>query len=456
MKLWMDIMRELELVLTDYERLFDAWEAGGVDGLVLGPMTFSAARLLPCDGARYVNGDTPPVATFDPDPAVYQRFGVEAPPPPSDSAPEKRRLLDKMLLAAKKRSWSVLIFQANTGAGMGGTGPMIVDERSRAALSARMVDTLAHYPMVDGAVMDGPEWGYEIADYFYNRRSYIFDEVPEVLEPNCRALGFDYAALVEAKDRLFTRLHTLTPRQVQTWAGGGLLGSLGLLGDDPNLVAWMKYRRDSLTLFFKQVHQAVVAERSHALLGVGPRTAAFGSLCGYDFTQLAEFMDFLLPKHYFWHRGFDGLVGTVGRYLEVLTSWNKELSDADALAVIQALFGLNLPGVHDRRDLEEALTPAFCEQIVTVETHRALAAVEDPQRIVPWVDAGRAPHDGDPLSAGFLRQMLIAAQNAGLKRCLYHHAGNLTAGEWAVLSELCGTPWRPLTNEYQPADQMIL
>lgn len=218
----------------------------------------------------------------------------------------------------------------------------------------------------------------------------------------------------------------------------------------------MNYRRDSLTLFFKQVQQAIVAERRHTRLGVGPRSAAFASLCGYDMPRLAEFMDFLLPKHYFWHRGFDGLVGTVGRYVEVLTTWNKDLSDADALAVVQALFGLNLPGVQHRRDLEEALTPAFCEQVVVTETTRALAAVDDPERIVPWVDAGRAPHDGDPLSAGFLRQMLTAAQNAGLKRCLYHHAGNLTAGEWSVLSELCGTPWQPQTSNYQPADQMVL
>ncbi|MHB1354353.1 MAG: hypothetical protein ACYCZF_00080 [Anaerolineae bacterium] len=456
MKLWMDIMRDLELVLSDYERLFDAWEAGGVEGLVLGPMSFCAAKLLPCSGTRYVNGDTPPSATFDPDPAVYRRFGVEPPPAPADPAPDKRRLLDKMLLAAKKKGWTVLIFQAGTGAGLGGSGPLITDERSRAAMSARMLDTLTHYPMVDGAVMDGPEWGYEIADYFYNRRSYIFDELAQNLEPSCRALGYDYAALVEAKDRLFTRLHTLTPRTVRAWCGGGLLGSLGLLGSDPSLVAWMNYRRDSLTLFFQQVQKAIVAERMNIKLGVGPRSAAFAPLCGYDMPRLAEFMDFLLPKHYFWHRGFDGLVGTVGRYVEVLTTWNKDLSDADALAVVQALFGLNLPGVHHRRDLEEALTPAFCEQVVASETTRALAAVDDPQRIVPWVDAGRAPHDGDPLSAGFLRQMLTAAQNAGLKRCLYHHAGNLTAGEWAVLSEMCGTPWQPLTSNYQPADQVVL
>jgi hypothetical protein len=129
-------------------------------------------------------------------------------------------------------------------------------------------------------------------------------------------------------------------------------------------------------------------------MGVGPRTAAFASLCGYDFTALCagEYpVDVLLPKHYFFRassslctralsncseqgfscpllpllcartvqtqselyeyclkltaiilckrcccvracvcawfyvnvdRGFDGMLGTVGRWVEVLTEWN--------------------------------------------------------------------------------------------------------------------------------------
>ena len=124
--------------------------------------------------------------------------------------------------------------------------------------------------------------------------------------------------------------------------------------------------------------------------------------------------------------------------------------------VVQALFGLTLPGVQTRLDCEDALTPAFFAQVVTQETQRALAAVDDPARIVPWVDAGRAPHDGDPMSAGHLRQLLGAAQGAGLQRFLYHHQGNLTPGEWAVMSALCGEPWQPLTSDYQPPDEFIL
>jgi len=47
MKVWMDVMRDLEHIMDDHERCLDTWQAGGVDGIVLGPMFFNAAKLLP-------------------------------------------------------------------------------------------------------------------------------------------------------------------------------------------------------------------------------------------------------------------------------------------------------------------------------------------------------------------------------------------------------------------------
>ncbi|MGH2367916.1 MAG: hypothetical protein ACRDI2_06945, partial [Chloroflexota bacterium] len=109
MRLWMDVMRHLEPVMADHQRLFDAWEAGGVDGIVIGPMAF--------DDKSY---------TFDPNPEVYARFGLQPPATPNTSSlwwkapaassashpaggagqetlsvPEKRTQLEKTLQAAK-------------------------------------------------------------------------------------------------------------------------------------------------------------------------------------------------------------------------------------------------------------------------------------------------------------------------------------------------------------------
>jgi hypothetical protein len=453
MKLWMDIMRDVEQLVHGYERFYDAWEAGGVDGLVVGPLEFGTAKLLP--GVRREAAPNP-TATFDPDPAVYARFGV-TPPSPARSEPELRAALTKALTAAKERGWSVYIFQASAGAGPGGEGPLLTDAQSRAAVIARMADTLAHYPMVDGAIMDGPEWGYEIAPHHQNHRSYFFHDLPPAVAAKCAELGYEYDTLVAAKDRLLQRLHNLDAATIRLHQAGGLLGGYHLLGADPDLMAWFSFRVDSLTDFFSAVRAALASELDRPIkLGVGPRSAAFAPLCGYDFSRLAAFMDILLPKHYFFHRGFDGMVGTVHRYVETLCAWNPGLSDTDALTVVQLLFGLSLPGVASRQQMEESLTPDFFQTIVTQETRRALAVVDDPNRIVPWVDAGRNPHDGDPMPPGQLRQLLRAAQEAGLQRFLYHHHGNLTPGEWTVISELCGTPWNPLESDYRPLDMMVL
>ncbi len=159
-------------------------------------------------------------------------------------------------------------------------------------------------------------------------------------------------------------------------------------------------------------------------MGCGPRSAAFAPLCGYDFVDLAEFMDFLLPKHYFFHRGFDGSIGTVYRYSQTLMEWNSSLAVADTLEVVQAIFGIVLPGVdNDMLDFESALNTEVFEQVVTQETKRALAAVDDPERIVPWLDTGRFPHDGDPMSSRALKMLLDTAEAAGLRRFNYHSPG---------------------------------
>ena len=455
MKLWMDVMRDVEHLLADHERILDAWAEGGVDGLVLGPPMFNAAKLLRGCHNRGAEGE--PQETLEPDPAVYRRFGVAVPDGPKAGPAPRRAHLAAVLQAARDRGFSVYFFQAQTGAGPGGGGHHLFDAQGRAATCARIVDRLEQYPMVDGAIMDGPEWGYEIATGHMNRRSYIFDDLPPSVAEGCEALGYDYAALAAARDRLHGALRNLDTRRIRLHASGGLLGALELLGVDADVTAWLRFRVDSLTAYFRGVSDGV---RSHATrpvkLGVGPRSAAFAPLCGYDLARLADFMDVLLPKHYFWHRGFDGMLGSVGRYVDVLCRWNPGLRDVDALKVIRSLFGLELPDVEHRAHLEHALTPEFHQTVVRQETERALAVTEDPDRIVPWVDAGRAPHDGDPMSAADLRGLLQAAAASGLQRFLYHHHGNLTEGEWIVISELCGRRWEPGAGAYRPPDEDVL
>jgi hypothetical protein len=468
MRLWMDVMRHLEPVMEDHERLFDAWEAGGVDGMVIGPMAFDDKSF-----------------TFDPNPEVYRRFGVEPPAGQNTSslwwkAPAgsggadggaaaaatpavKRALLEKTLQAAKDRGWQVWLFCPHYGAGPGAEGPIMVSEATRAVTAARLVDCMEQYPMADGAVLDGPEWGYEIAPFHQNHRSYVFNDLPPSVAEGAARLGYDYGRMVAAKDRLFDRLHRLSDHDLDVWGngGGGFLGAFGLLGNDPGLAEWLAFRLDSLTETYRRLRELVDGHaRRKILLAAGPRSAAWSSLCGYDYGRLGGILDVMLCKHYFWHRGFDGLYGTVARYVQTLTEWNPGLSERGALQVVGAIFGLELPGISSLRDFDRGFPQEFFDRIVTRETVRAVAAMGDPERVCPWVDAGRKPHDGEPFSPHDLDRMLEAAQAAGLRRFLYHHHGNLTPGEWAVISARCGRPWqftsspRPAIDAPPPTDEI--
>jgi hypothetical protein len=136
---------------------------------------------------------------------------------------------------------------------------------------------------------------------------------------------------------------------------------------EPSVQEWMTFRQVALTGFFRRVSRGVKAALAASQpgrtvrMGVGTRSPAFAAMCGYDLTALAagdprEAIDLLMPKTYLYHRGFDGLVGTVARYCRVLCDWNRgepgagagadpsSLSYDGALSAVKALFGgLELP-----------------------------------------------------------------------------------------------------------------
>ncbi|MCH6560111.1 hypothetical protein IH799_07130, partial [candidate division KSB1 bacterium] len=117
-----------------------------------------------------------------------------------------------------------------------------------------------------------------------------------------------------------------------------------LFGSDPALLNWMKFRADSLTNFFATVFGLVRDMSPNSLLGVGVRSAAFGPLCGYDFARLMHHLDYLLPKHYFWHRGNDGMYGTVARWVRQIAEWISNDSHKHLLPyVIAAILAISYP-----------------------------------------------------------------------------------------------------------------
>jgi hypothetical protein len=454
MELWMRVGQPIEALLGIHERVFAAWAEGGVRGLVIGRMVF-----LPDAGPRT---EADAIPAFEPNRAIYRSLDVEPPASPRAKFPDRRRQLDQLLDAARARNWPVLIFEPAAFAGPGGGGSALLDPVTQRAYLARAQDTLEAFPQVDGAIIDGPEWPYEIAPdggaggpfaTGHGDRQNMLADLPPAAREQSAKLGYDFTALNEAQRRLGERLRGLTERRVDELATGGLVGGIALLGYDAGVVDWLRFRVDVLTAFVRALREHLNGLGRPVSLGMGPRTASFAPLAGYDFGQLATLLDYLLPKHYFWHRGFDGMYGTTARYVETLVKWNPGLSERSAFAVVRALLGVQILGVESLGALDEGYPPSFFHGYVTDQTSRAIAAVGDADRVVPWVDVGRLPHAGDPIGAGDLRRILSAAASVGMTRFLYHNHAHLSRAEWMVISEMCGQKWAGAgATDYSPPD----
>jgi hypothetical protein len=106
------------------------------------------------------------------------------------------------------------------------------------------------------------------------------------------------------------------------------------------------------------------------------------------------------------------------------------------------------------KELERRVPVAFFSPFLVEEVKRCLALGDGyAWRLLPWIDSGRRPHGGDPVTADDLRRILVAAKEGGLRYVLYHNAAHLTPAEWSVLSEYCGYAWRQgegLHGQYVP------
>ena len=400
--------------LDGFEERFDAWEAGGVCGLVVGYM-----RLVQEDGTS--------VQAYVPDPKVYAAHDAK-PPAEMPRNPELEKKLQAMLDDAASRGWPILLF--------GGIGS-----------TAQAQDLMNAFPQASGFVIDGPgENHYELA--FHHHAELL--EIRPGEETRFTRIGADLDRLQRGIDRMRQRLHELTPEKVRYHASGGLFGSLLLCDLDEDVLYWLRMRQEASRSDWQQARICVDGVDRKVKLGGIPRTAAFSSLTGQNYQQMPQYFDYIFPKHYFWHRGFDGLYGTVARWVHRLKKWNPSLQEADCFAVVRALFGIDLPEVNSLLDMELGFPEEFFSRIVHGETRRALDAVGDADRVIAWVSTGRSPHAGDSMSARDLNAILTTSREAGLKHFLFHPDPDLGAAEWRIISNLCGELWDDTADGYWP------
>lgn len=439
---WMYMIYPLEQWLSNYRQILDAWDQGGVRGIVIGPLRFWDGE--PKFDFTYRRSGAV-IQTFAPDPSIYRRHGVD--PPENvrlDAGKEKQ--LQGLLSDVKRRGWQLMLF----GPGHYGRRKSAEQDPFGAlSLAAGVEDTLRAFPQADGIIIDGAgEHHYELA---FHHGGDLF-EIRDHHRAIYSHLGFDIARMERGMSHLKARFHSLTPSLVRFHQNGGMLGGLSLFDLNEDALYWLRMRQQATLSNMGAIRQQWDALPRKAKLGTIPRSAAFSVLTTQDYQKTHKFFDVIFPKHYYWHRGFDGMYGTIARWVATLGEWNPSLTEEDCFGVVQVLFGLQMPGVRKLADMENGFPDEFFDQVVFGETKRALEATGDPNKVIAWVSTGRNPHAGDPMPAHDLRRLLIASHRAGLKRFIFHPDVNLGAAEWKVISALCGKEWKEDPNGYWPPD----
>ena len=440
----------LEHWLADYRKTFDAWDKGGVRGIAVGRLWFRE----PEGQGISLWGDTVTPA-FAPDPEIYRRFGINSPPETPRNR-DKERQLHALLDDAVGRGWKVMIFDSRDGLrllyqrGQAGDTGLVPGEDPLGAIEvvAGMQDLLDAFPQVHGIILDQPgEQDYELE--WHRGTEWLVMDPYKRWKLECA--GVDVARAERGMARLHERFRNLSPNLVRYHAGGGMLAALTLFDVNEDALYWLRARRRAALAFADAVRAEMPRLNRSMELGGIPRTAAFSGLTGQDFGTMAAQFDYVFPKHYFWHRGNDGLYGTLARWVRQLGEWNPQLTETDCFAVASSLFGLELPGIHSLDEMDLGFPGEFFSELVYSETARAVAAIGD-DKAIAWVSTGRSPHGGEPMTARDLHGILTASERAGLKRFLFQPDPDLSASEWGVISGLCGRRWRQDPEGYWPSD----
>ncbi len=439
---WMYMIFPIEQWLADFERTFDAWADGGVRGLVIGPLHFyhEVPRFdytYQRPGARF--------PTFAPDPRIYRSYGVD-PPPAAHRDPEKEKRLRGLLDSAASRGWEIMAF----GPGIsGGSKPFQEDPFGAIGLAAAIADTMRAFPQLNGVILDGAgEHPYELA---FHHGGELF-EIRDHEKQQAKAVGMDVERMERGMESLRQSFHKLTSALVRYHSPGGILGGMSLFDLTEDALYWLRSRQEMTLRGMAAIRRQIDAMNRRVKLGTIPRSPAFSILTTQDYQRMHAYFDYIFPKHYFWHRGFDGMYGTVARWVRTIGEWNPGLTEQDCFSVVKSWFGLTLPGVASLADMELGFPDEFFSEVVYSETRRALEAVGDPGKVIAWVSTGRNPHAGDPMAARDLYRILTESHRAGLKRFIYHPDLNLTASEWSVISGLCGNRWKEDPNGYWPPE----
>ena len=199
---WIRIGQPLEPVMNDYERIFDAWEAGGIKGFVFGRTLFADTQ------GQFT------VPAFPSNPQAYRDRGLELNGRNTETDSSKEKLLHGMLDNAKARGWEIFIFAPGSGAT--GAKPLPLEEDPYGAIATAAVwdEVFGSFPQVDGGIMDG--WTESAYELEWHHGNAVFADIPESTKAQAAVRGYDPDRLERGRYHLQERFRILPPPKCVT------------------------------------------------------------------------------------------------------------------------------------------------------------------------------------------------------------------------------------------------
>ena len=217
-----------------------------------------------------------------------------------------------MLDDARRRGWGVLVFCPGQGTHRATPLPVSQDPYGARLQAAIWEDVFAAFPQADGGIMDG--WTESPCELDFHHGHVAFRELRDNELEAAEVRGWDTARLDAGREHLRRRFHSFTSKMVGYYGADSFLQGINLFDLNEDALYWLRWRRDDGLAVARAFRSELDQLSRKLLLGNGLRSAVFSGVTAIDFSAWDEILDILLVKHYFWHRGYDGLYGTVARW----------------------------------------------------------------------------------------------------------------------------------------------